>query len=256
MKKLLLASSALMVLAGGAQAADLAAPRMPIAAAVVMPAFSWTGFYAGAHVGLGYMNGNYTYLTTPLPAPIDAFAGERFGRSAGGVLGGLQIGYNWQVSPGFVLGVEGSVSLNSASSNFLTPATVTQFGAPDNFRIANTFLGNVAVRFGIAANRALVFGKVGLAVGTFSFREEDPALVPAATYNVTRAGLLLGIGAEYAITQNLTISAEYNYNHFGSFATSTNGLVFDIRTRADVHVAKLSANFLFSTGPSAVVARY
>jgi outer membrane immunogenic protein len=256
MKKIFLACVAAISFASGAQSADLGVPRGGLDTVVVAPSFNWTGFYAGAHIGLNSLSGRYTYLTTPLPAPIDALAGQQFSRSAGGVLGGVQIGYNWQAAPNLVVGLEGAVSLSSARSNFQRPPTVTQFGAPDNFRIANTFLGNVAVRVGYAAGRALIFGKFGLAVGTFSFREADPALAPEANYNVTRAGLLLGVGAEYAIMQNVTISAEYNYNYFGSFATRTTGLAFDIRTRADVHVGKISINYLFSTGPAAVVARY
>lgn len=102
MKKFLLATTALVAFSAGAQAADLGAPRMPIAAAVVAPVFNWTGFYVGAHFGYGWGNTNWTFLAgpdtlNPPPRP-------------NGVFGGLQLGYNFQIN-NIVLGLEADAAL-------------------------------------------------------------------------------------------------------------------------------------------------
>src|SRR5688572_8789940 len=93
MKKLLLASVALVGLAGGALAADLPMRRAaPVFTPV--PVFTWTGFYVGAHAG---------YMTSDSAARLDdsnfGFGfeeRERIGLSDEGAMGGVQAGYNWQ----------------------------------------------------------------------------------------------------------------------------------------------------------------
>jgi len=77
--------SALALLTGVAAAAD--APPMSEPAPIYSPAplaYSWTGFYAGGHVGYG------------------------FGDADGFVVGG-QVGYNWQFNQ-FVVGAEADAS--------------------------------------------------------------------------------------------------------------------------------------------------
>src|SRR5258705_13841990 len=82
MIKTLLAGGALCLAPLAALAADLPA-RMPVKAMpAVAPAFSWTGFYVGAHVGYGWG----THDTGVLD-------GEPKSK---GVLGGVQAGYKFQ----------------------------------------------------------------------------------------------------------------------------------------------------------------
>lgn len=253
-----LAGLATLALAGPAIAADIGGAPAAIVETATVGGYNWNGFYVGGHLGAGHLASEYTYLTTPLPIPIDALAGQGFSRSVGGFLGGIQLGYNWQMSRVAVLGIEGSASFATTSSNFLAPASVTVWGAPDRFRVANNFLGNVSVRAGLSIDRALLFGKVGMAVGTFSFRQADPGASIHASASATRVGLLLGAGVEYAIAPNWTIGAEYNLNYFGPFSRTTSGTTtpFSYRTDASVHVGKITLNYLFSTGATAIAARY
>src|SRR5215203_2674335 len=110
MKKLLLSTVALATMTAGAMAADLPARRMAPAPYVAVPVFTWTGFYVGANVGatwnrnrrddfgLGFGNGL---------SVVDATGGNfGFGngfiggdRRRNNILGGVQAGYNWQVTP-------------------------------------------------------------------------------------------------------------------------------------------------------------
>src|SRR5215213_4708202 len=110
MKRLLLAGAALSV-ATAATAADI--PARPYAkgpAAVMSPAYNWSGFYVGAMGGFG--------------------SGTNVGS---GGFGGGTVGYNWQL-PGsqFVFGVEVDAAGASIKDSFteevdvgvLTPATL------------------------------------------------------------------------------------------------------------------------------------
>jgi outer membrane immunogenic protein len=129
MKKLLLSSVALLGLTVGATAADL--PRRTVALPyVAVPVFTWTGFYVGVNAGYGWhddnnddflnnglgFNGLGTGLAVqtnaglqpvvPLTGNNSVFDNGRGGRD--GFVGGGQVGYNYQFTPGsgFVIGIE------------------------------------------------------------------------------------------------------------------------------------------------------
>ncbi len=252
MKKFLIASTALVAFAAGAQAADLGAPRMPIAAAVVAPAFNWTGFYVGGHVGWGWQRSSYLAGVNGT-AFLDYAAGDRFAANGSGFIGGVQVGYNWQAASNFVFGVEASLSGTSISRSF-TPA----LGAADDvYRASLPIYGTLTGRLGVAADRALFYVKGGLAAGSVRHAISDvvPANVGAYTTTSTRVGWTLGAGLEYAFTPNWTAGLEYNYVDLGRF-TAGSGAGDSIRVATQVHTVTLKLNYLFSTGPSAVVARY
>src|SRR4051794_34960213 len=98
MKKLLLATAAL-VLAGPALAADLPRASEPVAPAYIAPmAFNWTGFYVGANAGYGF-GGKF----------------DGFGLSgADGFVGGAQAGFNYQYDP-LVVGIEGEMDYSDVN---------------------------------------------------------------------------------------------------------------------------------------------
>lgn len=236
MKKLLLASAAVAALATGAQAADLGAPRAPIAAAVMAPAFSWTGFYLGAHVGYGWAQARYTDFTATFgPGSINA----------NGFFGGIQGGYNWQMN-NFVFGIEADVAAGALNRTFA-------LGGGDTYRASVPFLSTVRARAGFAADRALFYVTGGLGIATFQDRVFDASVPATFTGSSTRAGYALGAGVEYAFTPNWTAKVEYMYYGFGD---RRNVFTANDRIRTDIHTVKLGINYLFSTGPSAVVARY
>lgn len=239
MKRLLLATTAIVAFSAGAQAADLAAPRMPIAAAVVMPAFSWTGFYVGAHLGYGHSPLSYTVDTAGLPTV--------FSRAASGVLGGAQIGYNYQVN-NVVLGVEADYSFSGVRTGVFGCTIVA--AAECTGRVNG--VGSLRARVGVAADRALLYVTAGLGVGSFRYHR-DAAGFPGvlAPVSSTRAGWVVGAGGEFAVAQNVSIRAEYLYYNFGAANFGVPGLsdAFPSRARSDVHSFRVGVNYLFSTGP-------
>ena len=103
MKKFLLAATAIASSFAAAQAADLPSRKAPPPIAY-SPAsvYSWTGFYVGASVGYGWMD--KFNMAGPFGfGPVGAVA---LADPHGGVVIGPQIGFNYQISPMFVAGVE------------------------------------------------------------------------------------------------------------------------------------------------------
>jgi len=249
MRRVLGGVIAALCVAGSASAADLGSPRMPVAAVAVAPAgFNWTGFYIGGHLGIASVASGYEAFT-----PRNAFAGFPLqGMGGTALMGGMQVGYNYQVNS-MVLGLEADLSavgFNKNSTTALAPAA----GVVPVFSRNLSWTATVAPRLGVTFGRAMLYAKAGLAVGGFSVGHDQGPWISASA---TRIGWTVGTGLEYAITQSLTAKVEYNYMNFGRFRTDLAGApAIWIIQRGDVHAVKVGVNYLFSTGPSAVVARY
>ena len=77
----------------------------------------------------------------------------------------------------------------------------------------------------------------------------------SATASELRSGWTVGVGAEYAFTNNVTWFVEYNYYDFGTRAnTFSNGAVIDINETKNV--VKGGFNFKFDWGGPPMGARY
>src|SRR5262245_33299028 len=103
MKKRLLMSVAVGALVAVSPA--MAQPPTPVPAA---PIYNWTGFYGGLNVGWSWGNGAVTYnepafAAFPGGGPPSSFSSPSF---LDGLIGGFQIGYNWQVNTTWVAGLE------------------------------------------------------------------------------------------------------------------------------------------------------
>lgn len=231
MKRLFLCTVASVTMLSAAGAADLAVRRSPAAPAFT-PAFTWTGFYVGAHAGYHWSDADMKLAGVGLAVlPIDVERGtlpRSMSVKKDGFLGGAQAGYNMQFGM-FVAGIEAGMSRIDVNTD-------ARYSAPDRFlfpgAMTNTvvkseldWLGTVRARAGAVIDRALVFVTGGLAVGDVSnsFSINIPtAPVPLGPYfsptwrkGGTEWGWTLGAGVEYALTQNLSIKAEYLYYDLG-----------------------------------------
>jgi len=120
------------LIAAPAFAADMAVKAPPSEPA---PIYSWTGFYGGVNAGWSWGKDDatvsspgpgvrfvFTPPTPPIPpvgfahlAAIDAQESNR----ADGAIGGVQVGYNWQATPTWILGIEADIQASGegASAN-------------------------------------------------------------------------------------------------------------------------------------------
>lgn len=249
-KTLLATTTALVAFVAGAQAADLGAPRSAVAAAIVAPAFNWTGFYLGAFVG-----GTSTQSrVVELPVGIgynglgDAWSASKTGLALGGLAG-----YNWQINS-VVLGVEADLGYRSSAVSGASTLVFDTF-----LRSRSGIQGSLRARFGVAADRGLIFATVGIAYADFGTRIFDttPLTTITTTAQGLRAGWTVGAGIEYAVAANWTIRGEYLYADFGRSAVTgavfiggvDSGFPASWSVRNTTHTVRLGVNYLFSTGP-------
>jgi outer membrane immunogenic protein len=234
---------------GTASAADLAVKAAPIVAPA--PVFSWTGCYIGVHAGAGVL----------LDQGFQDGGGAPADRHGIGGLAGGQVGCNYQTGM-LVLGIEGE--------GFWSGMKVTRdnFDGTDLFNttsIKNKWDYDVAARIGVAFDRALVYGKAGWVAGGFDWNSQNVnfcGVCAVTTGSATLNGLLIGVGLEYAFTNNWTAKFEYDYLGFGArnvnFVTVIPNITTFTNTQnvsADKHIFKVGVNYLFNAaGP--VVARY
>src|SRR5215470_18484464 len=114
--------------------------------------YNWTGLYVGVHVGGGW-------------------ADLGIGDTGSGFIGGGQVGYNYQISPQWVVGVEVEVSGSAIKNNLLTIGT---FAGPITANFNWNTLTTLASRFGYAFDNWLVYGKVGAAWADVSVSVNAP----------------------------------------------------------------------------------
>src|SRR5271166_3433873 len=105
MKRLLLASAAVAALAAPAFAADLPV-AYPTKAPAYVAAYNWTGFYVGVNLGGAWARNTNTdtfFNAAGVPVGINSSSSTN-----SGVIGGGQIGYNWQTG-NLVFGLEADI---------------------------------------------------------------------------------------------------------------------------------------------------
>jgi outer membrane immunogenic protein len=186
--KFVLVSTALssVVVACAASAADM--PPRPYYKPVPPP-YLWTGFYVGAHLGGGWFD-------------------PGFGGTAGGVVGGGQIGYNFQAG-NWVWGGELEASGTSVSKNL---------GAVGSFNVDS--VTTLTARGGYALDRWLIYGKAG--VGWVDVSANGPNW---GGWGTTTGGVF-GVGTEYALSRNWSAKLEYEFIDLGSEGPYNNTSTF------------------------------
>ncbi|MDC7788862.1 porin family protein [Rhodoplanes sp. TEM] len=240
--------------AGAAQAADLPA-RMPVKAPVVAaPAFTWTGFYIGAHAGYGWGKNEWSDAADPLNDFSVPGADAHYDISGG--LAGGQIGFNWQVNQ-FVLGIEadGAWANIKGDGSIFTGGVGSCLLSNDPCTSKIDSLGTITGRVGVAFDRALFYAKGGAAWAhtKHTVGYTDPAF-PADNYHAevdeTRWGWTVGAGLEYAFLPNWSAKIEYNYIDLGDDRvtfTYTPAQTFGTSGADDLtlHVVKAGINYRF-----------
>jgi high affinity Mn2+ porin len=186
---------------GIASAADLPAV-MPVKAHSLAPYSSWAGLYLGAHAGFGQGNSNATLID-----PTRSDAGNRFG----GMIGGVQAGYNFLLPSGILLGVEVDASFpNYIDSNSIVSALTT---GQSDVREKLDYVGTARGRIGYAAGPWLAYATGGLAWAGERFVNTAPSGIEDKHLNI-RLGWAAGAGVEYAFAPHWSARLEYIYSQF------------------------------------------
>jgi outer membrane immunogenic protein len=278
MKKLAYVIVAAGLIGTPALAADMAikAPPPPPA-----PVYSWTGFYIGANVGGGWGHQNISYSPND-PASVafinngNAVLGDSFKSS--GVVGGLQLGYNYQFNRSWLVGLETDFDWTGMKGSGSTPyfSGLEISSAEERVKWFGTVRGRLGylptdnllayVTGGFAygkveqsaayntANGGSIFeaiGGFGLACG-LPFSTTNTCYAGSSSQIAT--GWTLGGGLEYAIWQRWTLKAEYlnvslNNKAVAEIGTPVPGLAQSSVNanfgRTNFNVARVGVNYRF-----------
>jgi outer membrane immunogenic protein len=252
---------------GAASAADMAVKARPIA---VDPSYNWTGFYVGLNAGYGWNdNRNVAISGSPLITGSQAIGSVPLavGLRPEGFLGGGQIGYNYQFGGRGVFGIEADFAwADIKDSNFINlPVAAPTVQTSVSEKI--DFFGTVRGRLGVTFDRLLVYGTGGFAFANVKQRGNIDEFFGAgrqfiANSSGLRYGWTVGGGAEWALSKNWSVKAEYLYYDLGSNTITglqsnpVNGVDFatySFSTRGNI--VRGGVNYKFDwAGP--VVARY
>jgi outer membrane immunogenic protein len=229
MRKLFPLFASVALFSGQAFAADLPTHKDAPSFLAAPPIYSWTGFYAGVDAGGSFGSvdfHNRTFNSAALPAvgAIITPLTPGFNYSSSSVIGGAEAGYNYQ-SGLFVGGVEADAGVSSPGSsvNRITTPSAALIAAhpgdivvPQSFtaKQSSGFFGTARLRAGITPiDRLLIFATGGVAVASDGF---TTILQPigigsaiSASKSITAVAPVLGGGAEYAVTNNWSLKAEY-----------------------------------------------
>lgn len=197
------------------------------------PAWDWTGFYAGTHIGNAAVGNQWKSATG---------TGSEFPGSftSGGIINGFQAGYNRQWGR-WLVGVEAEATLADIAGTAR---------CADGIYLCDTSIdgmGTLTLRGGYALDRFLVYGKAG---GALLHEHLKMTPTPGAGQTETlvgkawRGGWTVGAGLEYGLTTSLSAKVEYNFLEFtGDIAFSGNeGNNIDVGLTQQVHLIKVGLN--------------
>jgi outer membrane immunogenic protein len=231
MKKQLLCGVAVGALSVVGEAAYAQAP-----AAVVLPSgFLWNGLYAGVHIGWGQARFTGTWFGDS--------GNTDFTHRADGLLGGFQIGQNWQQNT-FVYGWEADLTLmNMTKSSRFSDVP----GSGDALTTKLNVLSSLRGRLGVTVTPAtLLYFTGGLAYAHGKVEGNDGGTGMSASFN--KFGGVIGGGIEVAQSPAWRWRVESLY-YLLNGSVSVSGPSDSARARLDnVWVVRIGLNHPFG-GP-------
>jgi outer membrane immunogenic protein len=207
MKKITITLASVAALIGTpVLAADMAVKARPAPPVIPPPVYSWTGCYLGGNVG-GAWQHNSTF---------DAVAiFDTGGDHGSSVIGGAQVGCDYQFASNWVIGIQGMFDWTDINSSHLYPGTTTE-----TLGIKTKWVDTLTGRIGYTVwPQTLLYFKGGGAWARVDYSDADPingGFPYAGQASVARSGWTVGGGVEYAFLPNWSAFAEYDYIDLGN----------------------------------------
>ena len=174
------------------------------------PAVTWSGIYVGLQTGFAAQK-----ATTNTVHP--AFTASN-GVTSSEMILGAHAGVNGQLGM-IVFGGEADFERTGTAKSFRTAIAAGQYTGAVNAPWVATIRG----RAGVSVDRFLVYATAGMAITEASYRGAATGLFNNSMSSYF-AGMAMGAGVEYAITNNITARAEYRYIDFARKNFSFSGV--------------------------------
>ena len=188
----------------------------------------WTGLYIGASAGLAVPTSSQTTrgngIATGGAAPqAIAVYGQTTGTREPGALVGARAGFNVQVAPNLIGGIQAELGLNAVPLNQRGVANTTQsgggifFAATGSAFVQAHLVWDAAItgKLGmILTDRSMIYALAGPAYGQM---QEGGTNLAIGMFGATA-----GAGLEYRLSENWSATGEYRYTYLrsGSYGAS------------------------------------
>ncbi|MFO1124163.1 MAG: OmpW family outer membrane protein [Methylocystis sp.] len=227
--------------AGAASAADL--PRYKAPPPPPPPAFTWTGLYGGVNIGYAFgasssETGGLSYISPGALAVVPFGSAWTTGQNLQGVVGGGQLGYNYQFNPWLVIGFETDIQAADIGSHGNAAVGIADAIGPHLQSVNSTkkvdWFGTVRGRVGLtlpSMPNLMVYGTGGFAYGQVvnnvgfadNYTFAGAAFVGGGAlghgyYDNTKVGWAAGGGLEWSPSMfpAWSLKAEYLYVDLGN----------------------------------------
>jgi outer membrane immunogenic protein len=180
--------------------------------------FSWTGCYIGGNIGYGWGRDTVSIPNLGETTGVPELAGLSLPSVTGntkGVLGGGQVGCNYQFAPNWVIGIEGDGEAANIkgdvtdSVSFTNPFAATVSGTA---HAQTDWIASVTGRLGWTSDRVMLYAQGGAAWAGDKYSADLPAFDEHIETSVTRPGWTVGGGVEWAFWDNWSAKVEYTRN--------------------------------------------
>jgi outer membrane immunogenic protein len=225
----------------GAAAEEMARPPSQFLTSPNVPFLAWSGLYAGINGGYGWSSPNIQYIANDPASQAGTCAAIGGAKciptpsiNRDGGLFGAQIGYNWQFSQLWLVGVEADYQWSDIAGQGVSSFHLGGVGGaavPSTMTAKETIgsFGTIRVRLGaLPLNSLLTYGTAGVAIGQvkgslalspgvtgagisaggFSYSCTAGVSCFSGSSSTTSVGWTAGGGAEYALTSNITLKGE------------------------------------------------
>jgi outer membrane immunogenic protein len=221
---------------------------------------TWQGSYVGGHAGYRWADANFTspayIFTIPFSQPTFFPArNENYNLNSGIV--GVHTGYNFMLSPTFLVGIEGDWTWGSGKDNSSATFIISDGTATRSSEVHLTWQATIRGRLGVVNGQWLFYGTGGVAfihakwsdsLSASPSSTQFPAIAATWSENNTLTGSVFGGGIERMFNPNLIFRLEYLYENFGSFNVP-HGFGPQTGKLAIGDVQKVRVGFSYKFGP-------
>jgi len=259
MRKFAFGVLAAVAMTGSAFAADMAPRYAKAPPPPPLVVYGWTGCYIGGNVGGGWERTGQAQIGKVDGTVI--FPNADYGSSTGSsVIGGGQIGCDYQFANNWVVGIQAMYDYGRISSSHVIPAFPT-FNSNVRVKDMWTVTGRVGYLF---TPQLLGYVKGGGAWTSVDYVINGTVPVTFNSENafgVNRSGWTVGAGLEWMFARGWSVFGEFNYMDFGNknvgfvAAPGTAGVADVVRTKLEVEQFLVGVNYKFNWAQP-VVAKY
>jgi outer membrane immunogenic protein len=202
------------------------------------PVWSWTGLYIGADVGYGWSTVDHSFTINAL----------NLSTNPSGFIGGVYAGYNWQFGR-IVAGLETDMAWASISdtTDVVGKIALVPFAIEAEDKLH--WLGTTRARLGfLPVESLLLYGTGGVAYGgieenvvsSVGSSSIQSSFAQSFSASDTHIGWAIGAGAEWALTTNFLVRAEWLHYDLGSTSNA-----FDARTNHSGNIMRAGLSYKF-----------